>query len=200
MSITVEQTCLPEEGRCWGKILVNLSRKFDEFYTPIFAHWLLKKNLFVKAKLYFQWLLLHSFNVVPSVPFTILIIFFSWCSIINSSLQTMWHLPLESLPLELGSRTVLTGYKLASGLKIAGGGGGGRNSNDEELPLWLSALRTWLVSMRTWVWSLASLKDPRLRIQHCREVRCGLQMLLNPVLLWLWCRLAAATLSQPVAW
>ena len=46
--------------------------------------------------------------------------------------------------------------------------------------------------MRIWVWSLASLRG--LRIRHCHELWCRLQMWLhfNPVLLWLWCRPAAA--------
>ena len=43
-----------------------------------------------------------------------------------------------------------------------------------EFPLWLSGLRTQLVSMRMQVPSLASLSG--LRIWHCRELWCRLQM------------------------
>ena len=54
-----------------------------------------------------------------------------------------------------------------------------------EFLLWLSGLGTQLVSMRMWVPSLASLSGfISCGIGH----RCGL----DPVLLWLWCRLAAA--------
>ena len=43
--------------------------------------------------------------------------------------------------------------------------------------MWLSRLWAWLVSMRMWVWSLASLSG--LRIQHCHELWCRLQMQLR---------------------
>ena len=49
--------------------------------------------------------------------------------------------------------------------------------------------------MKMWVQSLASL---RLRIQHCHELQCRLQIQLGSGVLWLWCRLAAAALSQPL--
>ena len=49
--------------------------------------------------------------------------------------------------------------------------------------------------MKTWVRSLTSLS--RLRIWHCRELcRRGL----DPALLWLWCRPAAAAPIRPLAW
>ena len=46
-----------------------------------------------------------------------------------------------------------------------------QEGKSRELPLWLSGLRTLLGSMRTWVRPLTLLS--RLRIQHCRELRCG---------------------------
>ena len=54
--------------------------------------------------------------------------------------------------------------------------------------------------MRIWVWSLASLRG--LKIRHCHELWCRLQMWLhfNPVLLWLWCRPAAAAPIWSLAW
>ena len=52
--------------------------------------------------------------------------------------------------------------------------------------------------MRTQVQSLASLSE--LRIQHCYELQCGQRRGSDPVLLWLWCRPAAAAPIQPLAW
>ena len=51
-----------------------------------------------------------------------------------------------------------------------------------------------LVSMRLWVQSLASLRG--LRIWHRRELWCRSQTRI-PVLLWLWCRLAADVTPRP---
>ena len=52
--------------------------------------------------------------------------------------------------------------------------------------------------MRTQVRSLALLSG--LRIQCCHELWCRLQTGSDPMLLWLWCRLAATTPIQPLAW
>ena len=51
--------------------------------------------------------------------------------------------------------------------------------------------------MRIRVQSLASLSG--LGIQHCHELWFRLQTLSDPELLWLWCRLAAVALIQPLA-
>ena len=61
--------------------------------------------------------------------------------------------------------------------------------------LWFSRLRTLLVSMRMWVQSLVLLSG--LRIWCCCELWCRLQMWLDPMLLWLLCRPAAAAPIQP---
>ena len=53
-----------------------------------------------------------------------------------------------------------------------------------------------LGTMRLRVWSLAFLSG--LRIWHCQELWCKLQMWLG--LLWLWCRLATAAPIGPLAW
>ena len=58
--------------------------------------------------------------------------------------------------------------------------------------------RTQLVSRRMQVRSLASLSG--LRIQHCLELWGRSRHSLDPVLLWLWCRLAAAAPIGPLAW
>ena len=55
-----------------------------------------------------------------------------------------------------------------------------------------------LVSMRMCVLSLASLS--RLRIWHCSELWCGLQMGPDRALLWLWYRLAAVPPIRSLAW
>ena len=55
-----------------------------------------------------------------------------------------------------------------------------------------------LVSMRMQVWSLAFLSG--LRIQCCCELWCRSQTGLDPMLLWLWCRPAAAGPIQLLAW
>ena len=52
--------------------------------------------------------------------------------------------------------------------------------------------------MRMQVHSLASLTA--LRIWHCCELWCRLQIWLDLVLPWLWCRPAAAAVIQPLAW
>ena len=52
--------------------------------------------------------------------------------------------------------------------------------------------------MRTWVGSLVSLSE--LRIRHCHELWCRSQLWLDPALLWLWHRPAAAALIRPQAW
>ena len=64
-------------------------------------------------------------------------------------------------------------------------------------PLWLSSNEP-NPCMRMQVLSLTLLSG--LKIQHCYELGCRLQMWLNLVLLWLWCRPAAATLIWPLAW
>ena len=61
----------------------------------------------------------------------------------------------------------------------------------------LGRLRTQLLSMRMWVQSLASISE--LRIQHCYKLQHRSQIWLRYLLLWLWCRLAAAALIQPLA-
>ena len=55
-----------------------------------------------------------------------------------------------------------------------------------------------LGTMRLWVQSLALLS--RLRIQHCHELGVGCRGSSNPMLLWLWCRLAAVAPIWPLAW
>jgi len=52
--------------------------------------------------------------------------------------------------------------------------------------------------MRLPVRSLALLSG--LRIRHCRELWCRLQMRLDPALLWLWCRPVATAPILPLAW
>ena len=49
--------------------------------------------------------------------------------------------------------------------------------------------------MRICIPSLASFSG--LRILHCHELWCRLQMQLDPILLWLWCRMAAAAPIRP---
>ena len=58
--------------------------------------------------------------------------------------------------------------------------------------------RICLVSMRAWVQSLASLHGLRIQLCHdlCVGHRCGLDL----ALMWLWCRLAAATPIRPLTW
>ena len=56
-----------------------------------------------------------------------------------------------------------------------------------------------LETMGLQVGSLASLSG--LRIQHCHELWCkSCRRGLDPVLFWLWCRLAAIALIRPLAW
>ena len=55
-----------------------------------------------------------------------------------------------------------------------------------------------LGTMRLQVRSLASLSG--LRTQCCFELWCRLQTRLGPLLLWLWCRLAATAPIRPLAW
>ena len=52
--------------------------------------------------------------------------------------------------------------------------------------------------MRLWVRSLVSFTG--LRIRRCRELWCRLQTGSDLVLLWLWCRPAAAAPIQPLTW
>ena len=52
--------------------------------------------------------------------------------------------------------------------------------------------RIWLASMRMWVSSLAPFSA--IRIQCCWSCGVGCRRGLDPMLLWLWCRLTAATL------
>ena len=59
--------------------------------------------------------------------------------------------------------------------------------------------RIWLASMRTQVRSLASISGLRIWYCHqlgCRDCRRGS----DPMLLWLWCRLAATAPIRPLAW
>ena len=60
-----------------------------------------------------------------------------------------------------------------------------------------SGSRTQLVSMRMQIRSLAPLSG--LRIQGCCKLGVGLRCSSDLVLLWLWCRLAAAAPFQPLA-
>ena len=71
---------------------------------------------------------------------------------------------------------------------------------------WLTGVPTvaqwkwiWLISMRMLVWSLASLSESG--ICHCHE-SCGVgcRHSLDPMLLWLWCRLAAVVLIRHLTW
>ena len=55
-----------------------------------------------------------------------------------------------------------------------------------------------LGTMRLRVPSLALLSG--LGIRRCRELWCRLQTWLDPALLWLWCRPAAAAPIRPLAW
>ena len=55
-----------------------------------------------------------------------------------------------------------------------------------------------LVTMRLRVQSLASLSG--LRIQHCQSCSVGRRCSSDPMLLWLWRRLAAVALIRPLAW
>ena len=64
--------------------------------------------------------------------------------------------------------------------------------------MWLSGPQTQLASMRTWVRSLASLSG--LRIWSCHELGIGHRHSSNPLLLWLWRRLVATVLIEPLAW
>ena len=57
---------------------------------------------------------------------------------------------------------------------------------------------TQLISMKMWVWSLASISG--VRSQHCLNYGKGHGYGSDLVLLWLWCRLAAVALIQPLAW
>ena len=63
-----------------------------------------------------------------------------------------------------------------------------------EFPLCLSKLQTWLVSKRMWVQSLASI------FGIAKSCGVGRRRSSNPELLWLWRRLIAAALIQPLAW
>jgi len=55
-----------------------------------------------------------------------------------------------------------------------------------------------LGTMRLQVRSLASLSG--LRIWRCHSCGVGRRCGLDPALLWLWCRLAAAAPIRPLAW
>ena len=52
--------------------------------------------------------------------------------------------------------------------------------------------------MKLQVRSLVSLNG--LRIWHCHELWCRLQTQLGSLLLWLWCKPAAAAPIRPLAW
>ena len=71
-----------------------------------------------------------------------------------------------------------------------------KNMQYTEFPLWLNELRTRLVSMQ--VQLLASLSG----LGSSVATSCGVghRYSLDLALLWLWCRLAAATLIPPLAW
>ena len=69
---------------------------------------------------------------------------------------------------------------------------------DRRSPLWLSGLRAQIVSMRMQVRFLDLLSGLRIQCYiklWCRSSRCGLAL----VLLWLWCRPAAAAWIWPLA-
>ena len=64
--------------------------------------------------------------------------------------------------------------------------------------LWLSGLRIWLASMRMRVWSLALLSGLK---DHVTESCCvGSGRSSDPLLPWLWRRLAAAAPIRPLGW
>ena len=63
-----------------------------------------------------------------------------------------------------------------------------------EFLLWHIRLQTWLIPMRMWVQSAASLSGLMTQLRRRYRHSC------SPVLLWLWCRLAAAALIWPLAW
>ena len=47
MSVTIEQTCLPETlagGETLGKVLESLPRQLGDSDNPVLTHWLLQKN------------------------------------------------------------------------------------------------------------------------------------------------------------
>ena len=71
-----------------------------------------------------------------------------------------------------------------------------RKDRGREFPLRHSGI--WLVSMRTRVWSLASLSG--LGLWHCHSCIRGRRHSLDPLFLWLWWRLAAIALIQPLPW
>ena len=69
-----------------------------------------------------------------------------------------------------------------------------KNGQFMEGFLWLCGLWTHMVTMRVWVWS-QWVQDPVLP-----WAVVGFRHGLYSTLLWLWCRLAAAPLIQPIAW
>ena len=63
--------------------------------------------------------------------------------------------------------------------------------------MWIRELGAQLVSMRMWVQSLAQwVKD----LVLSQTARVGYRCSSDLVLLWLWCRLAAAAPIRPLAW
>ena len=72
-------------------------------------------------------------------------------------------------------------------------------NQQREFLSWLSGWWTQLATMRMSVQSFASLSG--LRIWHCCELWCiGHRHVLDPELLWLWCRLMAMAPVGPLAW
>ena len=67
-----------------------------------------------------------------------------------------------------------------------------------EFPLWHSRFSTQHSLCEDAVRSLASVSG--LRIEHCYKLWGRLQTPQGPVLLWLWCRPAAAVPIQPLSW
>ena len=69
----------------------------------------------------------------------------------------------------------------------------------QGVPVVAPQSRTQLVSMKMQMGPLPSLSE--LRIWRCHELWCcGVGHSSDPELLWLWCRLEAAALIQPLAW
>ena len=70
---------------------------------------------------------------------------------------------------------------------------------EQGVPVVAQESGTQLVGMEMQMGSLPSLSE--LRIWRCHELWCcGVGHSSDPELLWLWCRLEAAALIQPLAW
>ena len=73
-----------------------------------------------------------------------------------------------------------------------------KKNGSSGVPLEAQQKHIWLVLMRVKGPSLASLSE--LRILHCHELWCRSRSGSDPMLLWLWCRLAAAAPIRSLAW